>query len=93
MRLPNGALIPSPPGVVRWIWDGEFCGRIWLRWSGTGVELPPGWLGHIAYEIVPWKRGRGYAARALGRMLAEARKWVCRTSMWWRESRTSHRSA
>ncbi len=74
VRLPNGALIPSPPGVARWIWDGGFCGRIWLRWSGTGVELPPGWLGHIAYEIVPWKRGRGYATRALERMLAEARK-------------------
>lgn len=73
VRLPNGSRIPCPPGVARWIWDGEFCGRIWLRWSGTGVELPPYWLGHVAYEVVPWKQGRGYATDALRHMLPEAR--------------------
>lgn len=73
VRLPDGSRIPCPPGVARWIWDGEFCGRIWLRWSGTGLDLPPPWLGHIAYAVVPWKQSRGYATEALGQILAEAR--------------------
>jgi len=31
-------------------------------------------LGHIGYAVVPWKQRRGYATKALGLMLAEARK-------------------
>ena len=73
VTLPDGKRIPCPPGVARWIWNGEFCGRIWLRWSGYGVELPRYWLGHVAYEVVPWKQRRGYATNALRQILPEAR--------------------
>jgi predicted acetyltransferase len=31
------------------------------------------WTGHIGYAIVPWKRGRGYATKALGMLLPIAR--------------------
>ena len=73
VTLPDGSRVSCPPGVARWMWDGEFCGQIWLRWSGSGVELPPQWLGHIAYEVVPWKQRRGYATDALRQLLPEAR--------------------
>jgi predicted acetyltransferase len=35
--------------------------------------LPAYVLGHIGYAVVPWKRGRGHATRALALMLEEAR--------------------
>lgn len=73
VTLPDGSQVPCLPGIARWMWDGEFCGHIWLRWSGNGVTLPPHWLGHIAYEVVPWKEGLGYATEALRRMLPMAR--------------------
>jgi predicted acetyltransferase len=71
--LPDGTTVPRLPGYVRWLWDGEFCGRIGFRWQHGSEALPPHCLGHIGYTVVPWKRGRGYATRALGEMLRDAR--------------------
>jgi predicted acetyltransferase len=35
--------------------------------------LPAHVLGHIGFSVVPWRRGKGHAKRALGLMLEEAR--------------------
>ena len=73
VRLPDGSLVPRLPGYVLWMWDGEFCGSIGLRWQRGTEELPPYTLGHIGYTVVEWKRRRGYASRALALMLQRAR--------------------
>src|SRR4026209_470066 len=31
--LPDGTVVPRLPGYRRWLWDGEFCGSIGLRWQ------------------------------------------------------------
>jgi predicted acetyltransferase len=72
VTLPDGTVVPRLPGYRKWMWDGEFCGSIQLRWSASG-ELPEYCLGHIGYSVVPWKQRRGYATRALGLIAAEAR--------------------
>jgi predicted acetyltransferase len=66
--------VPRLPGYLRWIWDGEFCGSIGFRWQRGTSALPAHVLGHIGYAVVPWKRRRGYATRALALMLVEARR-------------------
>lgn len=73
VTLPDGTKVPRLPGFRRWLWDGEFCGSIGFRWQRGTEALPPHCLGHIGYAVVPWKRGRGYATRALGEMLREAK--------------------
>jgi predicted acetyltransferase len=73
ITLLDGTQVPRLPGYRRWIWDGEFCGSIGFRWQPGTEALPPHCLGHIGYGVVPWKRGRGYATRALGEMLREAK--------------------
>jgi len=73
VTLPDGSVVPRIPGVVRWMWDGEFCGAINARWQPGTPDLPPHVLGHIGYSVVPWKQRLGYATDALGRMLGIVR--------------------
>lgn len=71
--LPDGSQVPRLPGYTRWLWDGEFCGAISLRWRAGTHDLPDYCLGHIGYGVVAWKRCRGYATRALALQLRDAR--------------------
>jgi predicted acetyltransferase len=73
VRLPDGSKVPRLPGIGRWMWDGEFCGSIGLRWQPGTPTLPPHVLGHIGFAVVPWKQRRGIATAALALMLPEAR--------------------
>ena len=73
VKLPDGSEVQRLPGYHRWIWDGEFCGTVGFRWRPGTAELPAHVLGHLGYAVVPWKQGRGYATRALGLILPEAR--------------------
>ena len=73
ITLPDGSSVPRLPGFHRWLWDGEFCGRISFRWQPGTTELPPHCLGHIGYAVVPWKQGLGYATEALRQILPEAK--------------------
>jgi predicted acetyltransferase len=72
-RLPDGSTVAPLPSLRRWMWDGEFCGSVSLRWQAGTMELPEEILGHIGYNVVPWKRGLGYARAALAQMLQIAR--------------------
>ncbi|MBN9061017.1 MAG: hypothetical protein BGP06_17250 [Rhizobiales bacterium 65-9] len=71
--LPDGRMVPKLPSRGFFINDGDFCGRIGLRFQHGTTELPDYTSGHIGYSIVPWKRGRGYATTALRTMLPIAR--------------------
>src|SRR5262245_47510845 len=73
IKLPDHSTVPRLPGYKLWMWDGEFCGSIGFRWQPGTTELPPYCLGHIGYGVVPWKRRRGYATRALRLLLPHAR--------------------
>ena len=70
--MPDGTFVPRLPGYRRWMWDGEFCGNIGLRWQRGTNALPPYCLGHIGYAVVPWKEGKGYAKLALKELLLDA---------------------
>lgn len=74
ITLPDGTTVPRLPGYRRWIWDGELCGSIGFRWQPGTAALPAHCLGHIGYAVVPWKRRRGYASRALAMLLPDARR-------------------
>jgi predicted acetyltransferase len=71
--MPDGSTVPRLPGYRKWMWDGEFCGSIGLRWQRGRSTLPPHVLGHIGYAVVPWKRDLGYATLALKLLLPEAK--------------------
>jgi predicted acetyltransferase len=73
VTLPDGSKVRRIPGYRKWMWDGEFCGSIGLRWVPGTQELPAHVLGHVGYAVVPWKQGRGYAKQALGALAAEAK--------------------
>jgi len=73
ITLPDGSTATRIPGFRRWMWDGEFCGSIGLRWQPGTAALPPYCLGHIGYAVVPWKQGLGHAKSALAQMLSQAR--------------------
>jgi len=74
LMLDDGSVVPRLPTRAYWIWDGEFCGTINLRWQPGTEELPSYVSGHVGYTVVPWKRRRGYATRALAMVLPLARE-------------------
>jgi predicted acetyltransferase len=57
VTLPDGSKASRIPGFQLWIWDGDFCGSISLRWRPGSDELPPYVLGHIGYSVVPVANG------------------------------------
>lgn len=73
IMLPDGSQVPRLPGYRCWMWDGEFCGSIGLRWQPGTAALPVSCLGHVGYSVVPWKRRQGYATAALALLLPDAR--------------------
>jgi len=73
VTLPDGSTVARIPGYRRWLWDGEFCGSINLRWQPGTAALPPHVLGHIGYAVVPWKQRRGHATEALRLLLLDAK--------------------
>ena len=73
ITLPDGSAARRLPSFRRWLWDGEFCGSIGLRWQQGTTALPPYCLGHIGYAVVPWKQGLGYGTSALRLILPEAK--------------------
>jgi predicted acetyltransferase len=74
VTLPDGSQVARIPGYRMWLWDGEFCGSIGLRWLPGTAALPPHVLGHVGYAVVPWKQRRGHATAALALLLPLARE-------------------
>jgi predicted acetyltransferase len=74
IRHADGTVTERLPNKLFWIWDGEFCGLVSLRWQ-TGTDALPDYCpGHLGYTVVPWKRRHGYATAAVAQALDEARR-------------------
>jgi predicted acetyltransferase len=73
IELLDGTIVQRIPGYRLWMWDGEFCGSIGLRWQPGTCALPAHVPGHIGYAVVPWKQRQGHGTRALALMLDAAR--------------------
>ena len=73
VTLPDGSQVQRIPGRQFWIWDGEFCGRLSIRWQPGTAALPPHVLGHVGYAIVEWKQRQGIATQAVRLVLPYAR--------------------
>jgi predicted acetyltransferase len=73
IKMANGTRVKRLPSIVRWMWDEEFAGSIGFRWQEGTSALPRTCPGHIGFAVVPWKRERGLAKRALRATLEEAR--------------------
>lgn len=72
VTLSDGRQVPRLAHLRYWIFDGEYCGDLNLRWSPGTSELPDYCDGHVGYAVVPWKRRRGLATAALRRLAAVA---------------------
>jgi predicted acetyltransferase len=69
-----GEEVERLPSRLFWLDDGEFCGIADFRYV-PGLDTLPDYVpGHIGYAVVPWKRRRGYASRALALVLDVARE-------------------
>lgn len=73
---PEPGQSPAPMPLTNhalWIWDGEFAGKVDLRYVPAAVAVPEDVPGHVGYSVVPWKQGRGYATAALKAVVGLAR--------------------
>ena len=74
IELDDGTLVAPLPAIEYWMWDGQVCGAINLRWLPGTTDLPTYCLGHIGYGVFPWKQRQGYATKALSLMLPHAKE-------------------
>lgn len=72
VTLSDGREVPRLAHIRHWIFDGEYCGDLNLRWHPGTSELPEYCDGHVGYAVVPWKRRRGIATAALRKLAAVA---------------------